>query len=108
MQRNRQYYYPLKTARPFHLALQKHNSNVAARICPTKQSVCINHSQSITSKPFNNLGSDIGNSQNVTKVKPTPFKVLPDAAVSTPQLTLINNAESPVLSSSDNVTDPER
>ena len=103
MQRGKQYYYLLKTARPFQEALEKYNSNVATRICPTKL-----HSESITSKSFNNLGSDIGNSRNFTKVKTTPFKVLPDAAVSTPQLSSIHNAESPALSSSDNVIDPDR
>ena len=108
MQRDKQYYYLLKTARPFQVALEKHNSNVGTEICPTKQCVCINHSESITSKPFNNLGSDIGNSRNVSKVKTTPFKVLPDAAVSNPQPTLIHNAESPALSLSDSVTDLDR
>ena len=107
MQRDKQYYYLLKTARPFQVAL-KHNSNVGTDICPTKQCVCIYDSESITSKPFNNLGSDIGNSRNVSKVKTTPFKVLPDAAVSNPQPTLIHNAESPALSSSDSVTDLDR
>ena len=33
---------------------------------------------------------------------------MPDAAVSTPQMTLTHNVESPALSSSDNVTDPDR
>ena len=108
MQQDKQYSYLLKTARPFHKVLEKHNSNFATRICSTKQCIYLNHSKSITSKPFNNLHSDTGNLRNFGKVKTNPFKVLPDAAVSTPQMTLTHNVESPVLSSSDNVADPDR
>ena len=109
MHRDKQYYDLLKTARPFHETLEKHNFNFATRICPTNlPQVYLNHSENITSKPFNNLHSDIRNSRNFGKVKTSPFKVLRDAAVSTLQPTPIHNPERPALSSSDIVTDPDR
>ena len=95
---------------------QKNNSTVSTRIYPTEQLfLCINHLESVTFKPLNYLGSDIANFRNFTEVITTPSKVLPDAAVSTHsdssvirQRTPTHKAGSPVLSSSDNVADPNR